>query len=78
MSIQIITEVNNIETDENQWWFIYNESTKIVIITPEVGYVSASSPHIMVISDSEEELVEYIEDSNLIIPTSDVDIDYPV
>tara|TARA_R110000803_G_scaffold159224_2_gene223390 strand:+ start:964 stop:1200 length:237 start_codon:yes stop_codon:yes gene_type:complete len=78
MSIQIITEVNNIETDENQWWFIYNESTKIVIITPEVGYVAASSPHIMVISDSEEELVEYIEDSNLIIPTSDVDIDYPV
>ena len=59
MSIQIITEVNNIETDENQWWFIYNESTKIVIIAPEVGYVSASSPHIMVISDSEEELVEY-------------------
>jgi hypothetical protein len=78
MSIQIITEVNNIETDENQWWFIYNESTKIVIIAPEVGYVSASSPHIMVISDSEEELVEYIEDNNLIIPTSDVDIDYPV
>jgi len=78
MSIQIITEVNNIETDENQWWFIYNESTKIVIIAPEVGYVSASSPHIMVISDSEEELVEYIEDSNLIIPTSDVDIDYLV
>jgi len=78
MSIQTITEVNNIETDENQWWFIYNESTKIVIIAPEVGYVSASSPHIMVISDSEEELVEYIEDSNLIIPTSDVNIDYPV
>jgi hypothetical protein len=78
MSIQTITEVNNIETDENQWWFIYNESTKIVIIAPEVGYVSASSPHIMVISDSEEELVEYIEDSNLIIPTSDVNIDYLV
>tara|TARA_R110001599_G_scaffold1851_3_gene9245 strand:- start:1032 stop:1268 length:237 start_codon:yes stop_codon:yes gene_type:complete len=78
MSIQKITNVDNIETTQDQWWMLYNESTKIVFEGPLQCSGITTSPDIMVIADTEEEVLEFIEDNNLIIPTSDVDIDYPV
>ena len=71
MSMQKITNVDNIETTQDQWWMLYNESTKIVFEGPLQCSGSTTSPHIMVIADTEEELLAYIEENGLIIPLED-------
>jgi len=52
---------------------LYNESTKIVFEGPIQCSGSTTSPHIMVIADTEEELLTYIEENDLIIPIDDED-----
>jgi hypothetical protein len=66
MAYKIIDNPSNEQTDDIQFWFIYNLSEKRVIspIKQVSGYTS--SPHIMVIADTEEELLIYIEDNDLI------------
>ena len=66
MAYEIIDNPNDEQTDEIQFWFIYNVSEKKVIspIVQVSGYTS--SPHRMVISDTKEELVDYINDNQLI------------
>ena len=71
MAIQKITNVDNIETTQEQWWILYNDETKIVIEDPLQCSGYTSSPHIMVIADTEEELLTYIEENGLIVPTND-------
>ena len=71
MTIQKITNVINIESTQDQWWMLYNESTKIVFEGPIQCSGSTTSPHIMVIADTEEELLAYIEENGLIIPLED-------
>ena len=73
MTIQKITNVINIESTQDQWWMLYNESTKIVFEGPIQCSGSTTSPHIMVIADTEEELLTYIEENDLIIPIDDED-----
>jgi hypothetical protein len=67
MAIEKITNVDYIDTTDNRWWFIYNDETKIVLVTPTrcVGYTT--SPHIMIIGDTEEELNQYIADNELVV-----------
>jgi len=73
MAIEKITVVDEIEASETQWWFIYEEDTKELRDTPIQcsGYIS--SPRILILSDTEEELLTYIEENGLIIPTDDVE-----
>ncbi len=68
MSIQKITDVDNIEVTPEQWWFLYNEETKIIIEGPEQCCGSITSPDSLIIGDTEEELDQYIIDNDLIIP----------
>ncbi len=73
MTIQKITNVINIESTQDQWWMLYNESTKIVFEGPIQCSGSTTSPHIMVIADTEEELLAYIEENDLVILPEDVE-----
>ncbi len=73
MTIQKITNVINIESTQDQWWMLYNESTKIVFEGPIQCSGSTTSPHIMVIADTEEELLTYIEENDLVILPEDVE-----
>ena len=76
MAIQKIANVNNIETTQEQWWMLYNDETKIVIEGPFQCSGYTSSPHIMVIADTEEELLTYIEENDLIIPIEEEEYSY--
>lgn len=69
MAIQKITVVDGIEASETQWWFLYEEDTKELRDIPIQcsGYIS--SPRILILADTEEELLTYIEENNLIVPT---------
>ena len=69
MAIQKITDVSNTETTQEQWWITYNDETKIILQGPFQCSGLTSSPHIMVIADTEEELLTYIEENNLTIPS---------
>ena len=73
MAIQKITDVDNIETTQEQWWIIYNDETKTVLLGPLQCSGYTSSPHVMVIGETEEELLTYIEENDLIIPNDDED-----
>jgi len=73
MAIQKITDVDNIETTQEQWWIIYNDETKTVLEGPLQCSGYTSSPHIMVIGETEEELLKYIEENDLKIPNDDED-----
>ena len=73
MAIQKITDVDNIETAQEQWWVIYNDEIKTVLEGPLQCSGYTSSPHIMVIGNTEEELLTYIEENDLIIPNDDED-----
>ena len=75
MTIQKITNVSDIETIEEQWWFLYDESTEIVFQGPFQCSGSTTSPHIMVIGDTEEELLTYIKENDLILPTEEDNYD---
>ena len=71
MSIQKITNVNNIETSETDWWMLYDESTQIVSTGPMRCSGITASPHIMVIADTEEEVLEFIEQEGLTLEDID-------
>lgn len=71
MAIQKITDVDNIETVQEQWWILYNDETKIVEEGPLQCGGHTFSPLIMVIADTEEELLSYIEENNLTIPSEE-------
>lgn len=76
MAIQKIANVNNIETTQEQWWMLYNDETKIVIegAFQCSGYTSSSN--VMVIADTEEELLTYIEENKLIVPIEEEEYSY--
>lgn len=69
--IQKITNVSNTETTQEQWWIVYNDETKVILEGPLQCGGCTSSPHIMVIADIEEELLTYIEENNLTIPSEE-------
>jgi hypothetical protein len=75
MAIQKITDVDNILTTQEQWWILYNDETKIVEEGPLQCSGHTFSPLIMVIADTEEELLTYIEENNLIIPIKEDEYD---
>jgi hypothetical protein len=72
MSYQLITEVNNIQTSETDWWMIYDQVNLDVISSPLRCSGYTSSPHNMVIADTEAEALAFIEQEGLTLE----DIDY--
>ena len=76
MALQKIANVNNIETTQEQWWMLYNDETKIVIEGPFQCSGYTSSPNVMVIADTEEELLTYIEENKLIVPIEEEEYSY--
>jgi hypothetical protein len=71
MALQIINEVDNIRTTAEQWWVIYNADTKIVAGDPMQCVSYVASPHVMLVADTEEEILAYIEENDLIIPNEE-------
>ena len=64
----VVPNVNNIITNETDWWIIYNANTNEVIIPPQQCSGKTSSPYTMAVADTEEELNQYILDNGLILP----------
>ena len=71
MSYQLITEVNRIQTSETDWWMIYNPVNLDVISSPMQCSGYTSSPHNMVIADTEAEVLEFIEQEGLTLEDID-------
>jgi hypothetical protein len=49
-----INQPNEVETTADEWWFIYDESALTLVIPPQQCSGRTSSPHTMVICDTEE------------------------
>lgn len=60
--------VDGINTTETEWWMIYDANTLQIIIPPQQCSGGTSSPYTMAISDTLEELDQYIQDNGLILP----------
>jgi hypothetical protein len=58
----------NVYTSESQWWLIYDLNTKDINYGPLQCSGYTSSPLTMVVSDTKEELDQYIIDNGLIYP----------
>jgi hypothetical protein len=63
--MQVIPQPLDVVTDGNQWWFIYNDITKVIIQQPLQCVGKTSSPHTMVVANTEQECVDYILQNNL-------------
>jgi hypothetical protein len=74
----VIENVTNIITTETDWWMIYDADTNEVIIPPQQCLGETSSPYTMVISDTEEELNQFIVENGLILPPNEVDSIYNI
>lgn len=59
---------SNLLTDENDWWFIFNEDSRLVFIKPQQCSGCTSSPHTMVVADTLEECMAYIAQHGLLLP----------
>lgn len=69
----VIPTVDGINTTETEWWMIYDVYTLQIIIPPQQCSGGTSSPFTMVISDTREELEQYIQDNGLILPPNPYD-----
>lgn len=69
----VIPMVDSVITTETEWWMIYDANTLQVIIPPQQCSGGTSSPFTMVIADNQEELDQYIQDNNLILPTDNIE-----
>jgi hypothetical protein len=64
----VIPMVDGVSTNETEWWMIYDANTLQVIIPPQQCSGGTSSPYTMAISDTREELEQYIQDNGLNLP----------
>lgn len=64
--MQTVSVPGDFNVGSEQWWFIYNETTKRVIVTPRTSSGKISSPHTLVVADTQEECENYIVNNNLV------------
>ena len=63
--IHIYQQPIDVQTTQENWWFIFDDNKNIIIAPFQCsGYTS--SPFTMIIADSKKELEHYIDDNNLI------------
>jgi hypothetical protein len=63
---EVIPFPSEVETTEKDWWMIYDADTKVIAIEPLQCSGYTSGPLTMVISDTKEELDQYIIDNKLL------------
>jgi len=64
---QVIPFPDEVHTTELDWWMIYDADTKVILIEPLQCSGYTSCPKTMVISDTKEELDQYIIDNKLLL-----------
>ena len=69
--INVYNPIENVETDQNDWWFVFDETSKNIIVEPQQCSGSTSGPYTMVVADTKEELDQYIVDNGLKYPDFD-------
>jgi hypothetical protein len=74
----VVPMVDGVFTNEVEWWMIYDAVTNKVIIPPLQCYGGTSSPYTMVISDTEEELNQFIVENGLILPPDEFSFTYNI
>lgn len=65
---EVIPFPDQVHTTDENWWMIYDATTKQITVEPMQCSGYTSSPLTMVIADTEEELEQYIKDNGLITP----------
>lgn len=68
----VIPSPQQLETNEQEWWMVYDVETLNVLVAPQQCSGFTNSPLTMVVSDTEEELEQYIIDNNLINPRDEI------
>jgi len=63
----VIQSPNQHFTSQEEWWLVYDSSTRNIIVELQQCTGFTSSPFTMVTSDSLQEIEEYIIDNNLSI-----------
>lgn len=65
--------IDSLLTNDMVWWMIYDANTLEIILPPKQCSGGTFSPFTMVISDTREELEQYIQDNGLILPLDQYD-----
>ena len=76
--MSVYKDPKNVETDQNQWWLVYEETSKNIIVEPQQCSGSTSGPLTMVVADTKEELDQFIVENGLILPPSEFDPTYNI
>jgi hypothetical protein len=76
--INIYKNPKDVETNQNQWWFVYDETNKNIVVEPQRCSGSTSGPYTMVVADTKEELNQYILDNDLILSSNEFDFTYNI
>jgi hypothetical protein len=76
--INTFNNPKNVETNQNQWWFVYDETNKNIVVEPQRCSGSTSGPYTMVVADTEEELNQFIVENGLILPPDEFDFTYNI
>ena len=77
MALQIIDNVDKIRTTSEQWWVVFNASTNTLETDPLHGDAYVTTPNALLIADSEDEILTYIQENNLTPPNEDYDLELP-
>lgn len=64
--MNIINNPQNFLTAEDQWWMVVESETKKIIVSPNQCSGYTSSPFTMIVSDSKEELDQWILENSII------------
>jgi len=74
----VIPMVDSVMTNETEWWMIYNANTLQVLVPPQQCAGGTSCVYTMVITDTKQEIDQYIQDNGLILPPSEFDSIYNI
>jgi hypothetical protein len=72
----VIPMVDSVITNDTEWWMIYDANTLQVLVPPLQCAGGTSCVYTMVITDTLEEMDQYIQDNNLLLPL-DPDSSFP-
>lgn len=65
-----------IETTQDEWIMMYDDATKIILVEPSQCSGSHTCAITLVVADTEEELLTYIEENDLIVPIEEEEYSY--
>jgi hypothetical protein len=71
----VILSPLEVQTTKQDWWMIYDNTTKEVVVEPQQCSGYTSSPLTIVVADTKEELDQYIVDNDLNILMYNINIE---